>query len=175
MSEERRPRLPPGPPADTLRSIVFERLLLRTVALHLLGCTADAETAVRRTYVRWYTMNDEQQGQIDNKIAWLVRTVARTCLDVLGVPPDGTGTAPSDSSGTDTRGHVEDRVDPVGLALLVVFESMTAAEWVDLVVQSQLTQPSSGYPCASGPATKCGRLAGCPDRQGPPGTARPTP
>ncbi|WBB68368.1 sigma factor [Micromonospora sp. WMMD812] len=169
MSDE----LPPlGPPANTGNPVVFERLLLRTIALHLLGCAADAEDAVRRTYVRWYTVNGDHPARIDNHLGWLVRTVARTCLDALGVRPDGLGAEPIGGGALDRTGsHLDGHVDPVGLALLTVFESMTAAEWVDLVLQSRRTTPSPSYRCVlGGPETTCGGPARCRRRPGP-GTA----
>ncbi|MBE1490644.1 sigma factor [Plantactinospora soyae] len=79
------PRRPPRPATlpSAFCAVVAERRLLQNLAYRLLGSARVAEHAVRETYVRWYTMPDDEQGDIDSPVTWLVGTLVRICVDLL--------------------------------------------------------------------------------------------
>jgi RNA polymerase sigma factor (sigma-70 family) len=140
-----------GRPDPGLSAIMSERRQLINLAYRLLGSLAEAEDAVQETYARWYALSREQQDAIESPGAWLTRVASRICLDLLGsararreryvgewVPeplPDPAewisgrpGAIPADPA---------DRVtldESVGMAFLVVLESMTPAERVALIL-----------------------------------------
>ncbi|MBB5867723.1 RNA polymerase sigma-70 factor (ECF subfamily) [Allocatelliglobosispora scoriae] len=124
--------------------ITAERRQLTNLAYRLLGSLADAEDAVQETYARWYAMSEQQQEAIESPGAWLTTVAGRICLDVLGsarvrreryvgewVPeplPDSArwiGGDPADLVTLD---------ETVGMAFLVVLDSMTPAERVAFVL-----------------------------------------
>jgi RNA polymerase sigma-70 factor (ECF subfamily) len=124
-----------------------ERRQLINVTYRLLGSLAEAEDAVQETYARWYAMAPEQRDAIVSPGAWLTTVASRICLDLLGSarvrreqyvgewipeplpePAEWPGAAAADPA---------DRVtldESVGMAFLVVLESMTPAERVALIL-----------------------------------------
>ncbi|WP_229798277.1 RNA polymerase sigma factor SigJ [Planomonospora parontospora] len=147
-----------GRPDQGLSAVADERRHLINLAYRLLGTLADAEDVVQETYARWYAMSRPQQEAIRSPGAWLTTVAGRICLDLLGsararreryvgewIPeplPDRTewisgrpGVASADPA---------DRVtldESVGMAFLVVLESMTPAERVAFVLHDVF-----GYP-----------------------------
>jgi RNA polymerase sigma factor (sigma-70 family) len=148
-----------GPDAG-LTAIISERRQLISLSYRLLGSLTDAEDVVQETYARWYAMSRQQQDVIASPGAWLSKVASRICLDLLGsararreryvgewIPeplPEPTqwisgrlGAAAADPA---------DRVtldESVGMAFLVVLESMTPAERVALILHDVF-----GYPFA---------------------------
>jgi len=146
------------PSEPALSAIMSERRRLINLAYRLLGSLADAEDVVQETYARWYAMSPERQDAIESPAAWLTRVAGRICLDLLGsarvrreryvgewIPeplPDrtewtsaGSGGAPADPA---------DRVtldESVGMAFLVVLESMTPAERVAFILHDVFRYP----------------------------------
>src|SRR5438045_5334947 len=112
----------------------FERVRprLRAVAYRMLGSLTDADDAVQEAWVRLARSN----GAIDDLRAWLVTVVGRICLDVLRVRASrredfSDSWLPEPIVQLDAQGDPErDAVlaDSVGLALLVVLESLAPAE-----------------------------------------------
>ncbi|MEU6867685.1 RNA polymerase sigma factor SigJ [Streptomyces sp. NPDC046876] len=146
-----------------LDAIIGERRQLIGLAYRLLGSLAEAEDAVQETYTRWYAMSPQQQAAIEAPGAWLRTVATRVCLDLLGsarvrreryvgewIPeplpertdwisgrPGTTATDPADPA---------DRVtldESVGMAFLVVLESLTPAQRVALILHDVF-----GYPFA---------------------------
>jgi RNA polymerase sigma factor (sigma-70 family) len=135
-----------------------ERRQLMNVAYRLLGSVAEAEDAVQETYARWYAMSPEQQEAIESPGAWLTKVASRICLDLLGsararrdryvgewIPEPLPG--PTDwvnrRSG-DATTDPADRVtldESVGMAFLVVLESMTPAERVAFILHDVFRYP----------------------------------
>ncbi|GAA2099476.1 RNA polymerase sigma factor SigJ [Streptomyces albiaxialis] len=134
-----------------LGAIMSERRQLTNVAYRLLGSLADAEDVVQETYARWYAMSARQRAAIDSPGAWLTRVASRICLDQLRsararreryvgawLPEPLPGstewlTGPTGEGSADPA----DRVtldESVGMAFLVVLDSMTPAERVAFVL-----------------------------------------
>jgi RNA polymerase sigma factor (sigma-70 family) len=137
-----------------------ERRRLTNIAYRLLGSLAEAEDAVQETYARWYALSRQQQQAIENPAAWLTTVASRICLNLLGsarvrreryvgewIPeplPERTEWITGRSSGTTT--DPADRVtldESVGMAFLVVLESLTPAERVAFILHDVF-----GYPFA---------------------------
>ena len=131
-----------------LSAIMSERRQLINLAYRLLGSLADAEDAVQETYARWYAMSGQQQETIESPGGWLTTVASRICLGLLGsararreryvgewIPeplPD-----PAEWTGGRPGGATADPVtldESVGMAFLVVLESMTPAGRVALIL-----------------------------------------
>ena len=108
---------------------------LRSVAYRILGSKAQADDAVQETYLR--LMRADQAG-VDNFAGWLTTVVARICLDMLRerkqrheVPVDGEAeTLPA----ADTPENEMLIADSIGIAMLVVLETLTPTERVAFVL-----------------------------------------
>ncbi|WP_326783332.1 RNA polymerase sigma factor SigJ [Streptomyces sp. NBC_00151] len=140
-----------GRPDPGLDAIMSERRHLINLAYRLLGSLTEAEDAVQETYTRWYAMSRQEQDAIESPGAWLTTVASRVCLNVLGsararretyvgewIPEPLPGRAEW-ISGRPGGAAVDpaDRVtldESVGLAFLVVLESMTPAERVAFIL-----------------------------------------
>ena len=176
-------------PDPDLDAVMAERRQLINLAYRLLGSLTEAEDVVQETYARWYAMSPSQQAAIESPGAWLTTVASRICLDLLGsarvrreryvgewVPeplPDagdwtgGPGSAPADPA---------DRVtldESVGMAFLVVLDSMTPAERVAFMLHDVFGYPFAQVAEVTGrsPAA-CRQLASC---RPPPRPRRPRP
>src|SRR5215813_8754228 len=140
-----------GRPDPGLDVIMSERRQLINLAYRLLGSLAEAEDAVQETYARWYAMTRQQQEAIESPGAWLTTVASRICLNLLGsararreryvgewipepVPertewisgrPGGATADPADRVTLD---------ESVGMAFLVVLESLSPAERVAFIL-----------------------------------------
>src|SRR5262252_7098176 len=112
---------------------------LRGVAYRMLGSLTEADDAVQEA---WLRLSRSSTSDIDNLGGWLTTVVARVCLDMLrsrrlrGEEPLETQTvepAAPRSAGTDPE-HEALLADSVGLALLVVLETLTPAERLAFVM-----------------------------------------
>src|SRR5204863_22359 len=120
---------------------------LRGVAYRILGSLAEADDAVQEA---WLRLSRGGGRGVDDLGAWLTTVVARVCLDMLRSrksrreePLDVHAPDPLVSSETD-------RVDPeyevlqadsIGLALLVVLETLTPAERLAFVLHDMFAMP----------------------------------
>src|SRR5688500_8609832 len=106
---------------------------LRAVAYRMLGSLTEADDAVQDA---WLRLSRSDTRDVDNLGGWLTTVVARLCLDMLRsrkarredamgvhVPEPIIGRA--DASGPE---HEVMLADSVGLAMLVVLETLTPAE-----------------------------------------------
>jgi len=148
-----------GRPDPGLSAIMSERRQLINLAYRLLGSLAEAEDAVQETYARWYAMSPRQQDAIESPGAWLTTVASRICLDLLGsararrenyvgewIPEPLPDQAEWSSGRPGAAADPADRVtldESVGMAFLVVLESMTPAERVAFILHDVF-----GYPFA---------------------------
>jgi RNA polymerase sigma factor (sigma-70 family) len=119
---------------------------LRAVAYRMLGSTSEADDAVQETWIR---LSRSNAGEIDNLEAWLVTAVGRVALNMLRSrktrreePLDGHLPDPivDRADGIDPE-HEALLADSVGLALLVVLETLTPAERLAYVLHDTFSVP----------------------------------
>ncbi|MGW0932661.1 sigma-70 family RNA polymerase sigma factor [Streptomyces sp. NPDC002644] len=112
---------------------------LRAVAYRMLGSLADADDAIQET---WLRLTGSDDRRIDNLGGWLTTVVGRVCLDMLRARKRR-GEEPLEERLPDPVISREDGADPeqealladsVGLALLVVLESLSPAERLAFVL-----------------------------------------
>jgi RNA polymerase sigma-70 factor (ECF subfamily) len=119
---------------------------LRAVAYRMLGSMADAEDAVQEAWVR---LDSSPPSTVDNLGGWLTTVVARVCLDMLR-SRNARRELPLPDRFPDPVVSDDDTVDPeqealvgdaVGLALMVVLETLSPAERVAFVLHDVFTVP----------------------------------
>jgi RNA polymerase sigma factor (sigma-70 family) len=119
---------------------------LRAVAYRMLGSTSEADDAVQETWIRLSRAN---AGEIDNLEAWFVTATARVALNMLRSrrtrreePLDERLPDPivDRVDGMDPE-HEALLADSVGLALLVVLETLTPAERLAYVLHDMFSVP----------------------------------
>src|SRR3954466_7624340 len=119
---------------------------LRAVAYRMLGSLSEAEDAVQDTWVR---LSRTDAGEIENLGGWLTTVVARVSLNTLrsrrsrreeplDVHVPDPIVDPADA--TDPE-HAALLADSVGLALLVVLESLTPPERLAFVLHDMFGMP----------------------------------
>jgi RNA polymerase sigma factor (sigma-70 family) len=119
---------------------------LRAVAYRMLGSTSEADDAVQEAWIR---LSRSNAGAIDNLEAWLVTAVGRVALNMLRSrrtrreePLDARLPDPilDRAEGIDPE-HEALLADSVGLALLVVLETLTPAERLAYVLHDMFSVP----------------------------------
>lgn len=119
---------------------------LRAVAYRMLGSVAEADDAIQETWLRLAGSDDRR---IDNLGGWLTTVVGRVCLDMLRArkrrgeePLEGRLPDPviSREDGTDPEREAL-LADSVGLALLVVLDSLSPAERLAFVLHDLFGLP----------------------------------
>lgn len=118
------------------------RANLRRVAYRMLGSASEAEDAVQEA---WLRLARSDADAVANLGGWLTTVVARVCLDMLrsrksrreealgpGVPE------PTETPDPDAERQV---ADSVGLAMLVVLETLSPAERVAFVLHDMFDLP----------------------------------
>jgi RNA polymerase sigma-70 factor (ECF subfamily) len=112
---------------------------LRAVSYRMLGSLSEADDAVQDA---WLRLSRADTGQVDDLGAWLTTVVARICLDALR-SRNARREVPSDPQLPDPIIDPIDAVDPehealiadsVGLALLVVLETLGPSERLAVVL-----------------------------------------
>jgi RNA polymerase sigma factor (sigma-70 family) len=118
---------------------------LRAVAYRMLGSTAEAEDAVQDA---WLRLNRVDPATIDNLGGWLTTVVARVCLDALrsrrARREESAGFQLPDPIVSDARVDPEQEAllaDSVGIALLVVLETLSPAERLAFVLHDTFGLP----------------------------------
>jgi RNA polymerase sigma-70 factor (ECF subfamily) len=108
---------------------------LRAVAHRMLGSSTDADDAVQEAFLR---LMRSDSGGVDNLTGWLTTIVARVSLDMLRerktrreVPVD---TEVDALPASDNPERDKLMADSVGVAMLVVLETLTPAERVAFVL-----------------------------------------
>jgi RNA polymerase sigma-70 factor, ECF subfamily len=105
---------------------------LRAVALRMLGSAAEAEDAVQEA---WLRLARTGAGTIDNLDAWLTTVVGRVSLDMLRRHSHRREEPLPEQALTELTPEEEAvRADSVGVALLIVLETLTPAERLAFVL-----------------------------------------
>jgi RNA polymerase sigma factor (sigma-70 family) len=119
---------------------------LRGVAYRMLGSLSEAEDAVQEA---WLRLNRSDTASVENLGGWLTTVVSRVCLDVLRSrksrreePMGSQVTEPSvvRREGADPEGEAV-LADSVGMALLVVLDTLTPAERLAFVLHDLFAMP----------------------------------
>ncbi|MDX2295532.1 MULTISPECIES: sigma-70 family RNA polymerase sigma factor [Streptomyces] len=129
-----------GPDADGLaRRFDADRGHLRAVAYRMLGSLSEAEDAVQET---WFKLSRTDVSGVANLTGWLTTVIGRVCLDMLRsrgsrredpleyFVPDPIVHIP----GAGDPEHAAELTESVGLALLVVLETLSPAERLAFVL-----------------------------------------
>jgi len=122
------------------------RTHLRGVAYRMLGSLSEAEDAVQEA---WLRLSRADTSGVENLKGWLTTVVARVCLDMLrsrksrredqldANVPEPVATS---QQGADPE-HEALLADSVGLALLVVLDTLTPAERLAFVLHDMFAVP----------------------------------
>ena len=120
------------------------RAHLRSVAYRLLGSLSEADDAVQET---WLRLSRTDTSEVVNLGGWLTTVVARVCLDLLRARnarrEDSLDTA-TPRAGRAAGGDPEEEAilaDKVGLALLVVLDTLAPAERLAFVLHDLFAVP----------------------------------
>ncbi|MET7890148.1 RNA polymerase sigma factor SigJ [Streptomyces mirabilis] len=119
---------------------------LRAVAYRMLGSLSEADDAVQEV---WLKLGRTDAGEIRNLAGWLTTVVGRVCLDLLRTRA-ARREEPLDTYVPDPLVSPLERIDPeqevlladsVGLALLVVLETLEPAERLAFVLHDMFAVP----------------------------------
>ncbi len=122
------------------------RAHLRAVAYRMLGSRSEADDAVQEA---WLRLSRSETSGVENLGGWLTTVVARVCLDMLR-SRKSRREEPLDAHQPESIVDRADGVDPehdallansVGLALLVVLETLAPAERVAFVLHDMFDLP----------------------------------
>jgi RNA polymerase sigma factor (sigma-70 family) len=150
---------------------------LRAVAYRLLGSMTDADDAVQDT---WLRLTSADTSEVDNLGGWLTTVVARVSLNMLrsrrrrheepvgdswpnaaeAAARDGAVGGPGGAGTAGRAGDPEDEAvlaDSVGLALLVVLDTLTPAERVAFVLHDMFAMPFTEVAGVLGRSTEATR------------------
>ena len=116
---------------------------LQAVAYRMLGSVGEAEDAVQEA---WLRLNRADADAIDNLGGWLTTVVGRVCIDMLRTrrarreehTPEPIVVADDDDGGPE---HEALLADSVGLALMVVLETLSPAERLAFVLHDMFAMP----------------------------------
>src|SRR6266705_356906 len=119
---------------------------LRAVAYRMLGSLSEADDAVQES---WLRLSRSDTSGVENLYGWLTTVVARVCLDMLR-SRESRHEEPLDEHVPDPIVSREDGMDPehealladsVGLALLVVLNTLNPAERLAFVLHDLFAVP----------------------------------
>jgi RNA polymerase sigma factor (sigma-70 family) len=122
------------------------RTHLRAVGYRMLGSVSEADDAVQEA---WLRLSRTDPSGVENLGGWLTTVVARVCLDMLRsrrsrreepLGPHLPEPIVSRADGVDPE-HQALLADSVGLALLVVLETLTPAERLAFVLHDMFAVP----------------------------------
>lgn len=122
------------------------RTRLTAVAYRMLGSASEADDAVQEA---WLRLSRSDTDSIENLGSWLTTVLSRVCLNVLQarrtrpeVPlgPDVLEPAASHAAGSDPE-HEALLAESIGLALLIVLDTLSPAERVAFVLHDMFGVP----------------------------------
>jgi RNA polymerase sigma factor (sigma-70 family) len=120
---------------------------MRALAYRMLGSTSEADDAVQEAWIR---LSRSNSGEIDNLQAWLLSVVGRVALNMLRSRKRRRGEQPLEAHLPDPIVDRAEGIDPehealladsVGLALLVVLETLRPAERLAYVLHDMFSVP----------------------------------
>jgi RNA polymerase sigma factor (sigma-70 family) len=123
-----------------------QRTRLRAVAYRMLGSVSEADDAVQES---WLRLSRANAAEVENLGAWLTTVVARVSLNMLrsrrsrreeSLGPQMPEPIIDRADGTDPE-HEALLADSVGLALLVVLETLSPAERLAFVLHDMFAVP----------------------------------
>jgi len=113
------------------------------VAYRMLGSTSEAEDAVQEA---WFRLARSDADAIENLRGWLTTVVGRVCLDLLRARREEPSDSLPEPIVIETEGDPEHEAlmaESVGLALLVVLETLSPAERLAFVLHDMFAVPFS--------------------------------
>ncbi|HCT80314.1 MAG TPA: RNA polymerase subunit sigma-70 [Micromonosporaceae bacterium] len=131
---------------DLLAGFEEHRPRLRAVAYRMLGSASEADDAVQEA---WLRIGRADTGSVENLAGWLTTVVARVCLNMLRsresrredfLDPQVTDPIVSPEAGSDPE-HEAELADSVGLAMLVVLDTLAPAERLAFVLHDMFAVP----------------------------------
>jgi RNA polymerase sigma factor (sigma-70 family) len=117
---------------------------LRAVAYRMLGSASEAEDAVQEA---WLRIRDHDGGSVENMRGWLTTIVGRVCLNMLrsrrARREELSVHVPDPVVGLEEDGphHEASLAESIGLALLVVLETLTPPERLAFVLHDVFRVP----------------------------------
>ena len=121
---------------------------LRAVAQRMLGSPAEADDAVQEA---WLRLSRSDTAEVENMRAWLTTVVSRICLDMLRARQRRREDLVDEWSGQPVVALLEDRAgdpeqeallaDSVGVALMVVLDTLAPAERLAFVLHDMFGVP----------------------------------
>jgi RNA polymerase sigma-70 factor (ECF subfamily) len=132
------------------------RAYLHAVAYRMLGSASEADDAVQET---WLRLARADRDDVRNHRAWLTTVVARICLDMLRSRTSRREVALDEPPPVEAAGPEQEAVlaDSVGIALLVVLDTLSPAERLAFVLHDTFSVPFDRIAAILGrsvPATK---------------------
>jgi RNA polymerase sigma-70 factor (ECF subfamily) len=139
------------------------RARLKAVAYRMLGSVSEADDAVQEA---WLRLDRTDTSGVGNLGGWLTSVVARVCLDMLrsrksrreepaGVHLPEPIVSPADGSGPEQEALL---AESVGLALLVVLDTLAPAERVAFVLHDMFAVPFDQIATIMGRSPNAARL-----------------
>ncbi|TCC01355.1 sigma-70 family RNA polymerase sigma factor [Kribbella soli] len=150
---------------------------LRAVAYRILGSEPEAEDAVQETWIR---LSRSDSATIDNLGGWLTTVVGRICLDMLRTRRGRPELPVGEHSPVLADDVVPDpeleavQADSVGLALLVVLETLSPAERLAFVLHDLFAVPFEDIAPIIGKSPAAARQIASRARRRVRGTPEPT-
>ncbi|MFJ8360362.1 sigma-70 family RNA polymerase sigma factor [Streptomyces sp. NPDC093984] len=120
-----------------------QRPRLRAVAHRMLGSLSEADDALQEA---WLRVDRADTADVENPAAWLTTVVARVCLNMLR-SRENRREEPLEAARAPVTGAVADPeeeallADSVGLALLVVLDTLTPDERLAFVLHDMFAMP----------------------------------
>ena len=122
------------------------RAHLRAVAYRMLGSAGEADDAVQEAWLRLSRAQGRDEGGVDNLGSWLTTVVARVCLDGLRArktrreEPIADEALPAAPEGLQPDAELQ-IADSIGVAMLVVLETLAPAERIAFVLHDLFDVP----------------------------------
>ncbi|MEU9038822.1 sigma-70 family RNA polymerase sigma factor [Streptomyces sp. NPDC048352] len=168
-----------GSAAAVAEAFESQRDRLRAIAHRMLGSHADAEDVVQEA---WLRLSRRDPAAIDNLAGWLTTVVGRISLDVLRARQARPEASYDDRlqeivvTLDDSPAPEEDVVlaDSVGLALLVVLESLRPGERLAFVLHDLFAVPFDEIGRILGKSTAAAKMLASRARRKVQATERPT-